>query len=113
MALLIDRKGGTLSSNEAINYLWPNEDPSEKLSNRYRKLAMKLKNTLTKYGIEHILLNNHGIRSIDVSAVTCDYYEMLAGNEKYSKMFSNSYMMDYSWGEETLAKLWNYTRSGF
>jgi hypothetical protein len=111
MALLIDRKGGTLTSNEAISYLWPDEDMCEKLSSRYRKLAMKLKNTLTKYGIERILINNHGIRNIDVSAITCDCYEMLAGNEKYCKVFSNSYMADYSWGEETLAKLWNYTRS--
>jgi PAS domain S-box-containing protein len=111
MALLIDRKGGTLTSSEAISYLWPDEDMNVKLSNRYRKLAMKLKNTLTKYGIEHILINNHGIRSIDVSAVTCDCYEMLAGNEKYSKVFSNSYMTDYSWSEETLARLYNYTQS--
>jgi hypothetical protein len=73
---------------------------------------MKLKNTLVKYGIEHILINNHGIRSINVSAITCDCYEMLAGNEEYRKTFSNSYMVDYSWGEETLAKLWNYTGTG-
>jgi hypothetical protein len=112
MALLIDRNGGTLSSNEAISYLWPDEYLCVKLSNRYRKLAMKLKNTLVKYGIEHILINNHGIRSINVSAITCDCYEMLAGNEEYRKTFSNSYMVDYSWGEETLAKLWNYTGTG-
>jgi hypothetical protein len=36
---------------------------------------------------------------------------MLAGNEKYRKIFSNSYMEDYSWGEEMLAKLWNYTQT--
>jgi hypothetical protein len=36
---------------------------------------------------------------------------MLAGNEKYSKVFSNSYMTDYSWSEETLARLYNYTQS--
>jgi hypothetical protein len=106
MALLIDRNGGTLSTAEAIRYLWEDETASERVSNRYRKLAMRLKNTLTKYGIEHILINNHGIRSINVSAITCDYYELLAGNEKYIKHFHNSYMSDYSWAEETLAALW-------
>jgi hypothetical protein len=111
MALLIDRKGGTLSTNEAISYLWPDEEPSKTLASRYRKLASKLKATLQKYGIEHILINNNGIRSIDMAAVTCDCYEMLTGNEKYIKVFSNSYMTDYSWGEETLAKLWNYTQT--
>jgi hypothetical protein len=111
LALLIDLRGGTLSANEAISYLWPDENLNDRLSNRYRKVAMKLKNTLAKYGIEHILINNHGIRSIDVSAITCDCYEMLAGNEKYNRSFSNSYLPDYSWGEGTLARLWNYTRS--
>jgi hypothetical protein len=109
MALLIDRNGGTISSREAISYLWEDEDNDEKVASRYRKLAMNLKNTLSKYGIEHILINNHGVRSIDVTAVTCDYYEMLGGNEKYQKTFHNIYMSDYSWAEDTLATLWEYS----
>jgi PAS domain S-box-containing protein len=109
LALLIDRNGGTLTPNEAISYLWEEEDANEKVSARYRKLAMGLKNTLAKHGIEHILINNRGVRSINVSALTCDYYEMLAGNEKYQSTFHNAYMTDYSWGEDTLATLWDYS----
>jgi PAS domain S-box-containing protein len=108
MALLIDRNGGTLSPNEAISYLWE-EEVNDKLAARYRKLAMGLKNTLAKHGIENILINNRGVRSINVSSLTCDYYELLAGNEKYKNAFHNSYMADYSWGEETLATLWDYS----
>jgi two-component SAPR family response regulator len=109
MALLIDRRGGTLTSGEAISYLWENEEPDDRVTRRYRKLAMGLKNTLTKYGIEHILINNHGIRSIDVSAIECDYYELLKGNSEYKNSFHNLYMSDYSWAEETLATLWDYS----
>jgi hypothetical protein len=109
MALLIDRNGGTLTPNQAIGYLWEDEEISERISSRYRKLAMNLKNTLTKNGIEHILINNHGTRSINVSEIKCDYYELLAGNEKYINAFHNSYMSDYSWAEETLATLWDYS----
>jgi PAS domain S-box-containing protein len=109
MALLIDRNGGTLSPSEAISYLWEDVEPTEKVASRYRKLAMSLKNTLEKYGIGHILLNNHGVRSVDVSAIKCDYYELLAGNEKYKNTFHNSYMTNYSWAEETLATLWDYS----
>jgi hypothetical protein len=109
MALLIDRNGGTLSPHEAISYLWEDEEISEKVSSRYRKLAMSLKNTLQKYGIENIIINNRGIRSIDVSAIKCDYYEMLAGNKSYQNTFHNMYMTDYSWGEETLSTLWDYS----
>jgi PAS domain S-box-containing protein len=109
MALLIDRNGGTLSSNEAISYLWEDEESSDRVSARYRKLAMCLKNTLVKYGIDHILINNHGIRSVDVNAFQCDYYELLKGNEKYKNSFHNVYMADYSWAEDTLATLWDYS----
>jgi hypothetical protein len=109
MALLIDRNGGTISPHEAISYLWEDETITDKLSTRYRKLAMNLKNTLAKYGIEHILINNRGVRSVNVSAITCDYYEMISGNEKYKSAFHNSYMMDYSWAEDTLATLWDYS----
>jgi hypothetical protein len=70
---------------------------------------MGLKNTLAKHNIEHIVINNHGVRNINVSAITCDYYELLAGNEHYKKMFHNFYMSDYSWAEDTLATLWDYS----
>jgi hypothetical protein len=81
----------------------------DKLLARYRKLAMGLKKTLTKYGISHIVINHAGVRSIDVNAIQCDYYELLKGNEQFTKSFHNVYMADYSWGEETLASLWDYS----
>jgi hypothetical protein len=109
MALLIDRNGGTITPSEAISYLWPEEAADERTSAKYRKLAMGLKKTLQKYGIADILVNHNGIRSIDTSAVRCDYYELLAGNEKYRRAFHNAYMTDYSWSEDTLATLWDYS----
>jgi hypothetical protein len=109
LALLIDRNGGTLSPSEAITYLWEDEPADEHTSARYRKLAMGLKRTLEKYSIEDIIINHNGVRSIDTSLLTCDYYELLDGNPKYKQAFHNSYMTDYSWSEDTLATLWDYT----
>jgi PAS domain S-box-containing protein len=109
LALLIDRNGGSMTSNDAISYLWEDEYPDEKIKARFRKLAMGLKRTLQQYDIGHILINHNGIRSVDVQAFTCDYYEMLAGNEQYTKTFHNSYMEDYSWSERTLGTLWDYS----
>jgi hypothetical protein len=109
MALLIDRNGGTLTPTDAIGYLWENETLDERLKARFRKLAMGLKKTLQNYGIEHILINNNGVRSIDTSALTCDYYELLAGNAQYVRAFHNSYMSEYSWSERTLATLWDFS----
>jgi hypothetical protein len=109
MALLIDRNGGTVGTNEAISYLWGNETPDERVFRRYRKLCTTLKATLSKYGIEHLVINKRGIRSIDVTALTCDYYELLTGNQKYREIFHNVYLPDYSWAEDTLASLWDYS----
>ena len=109
MALLIDRNGGTLTSAEAISYLWETSEPDARLKAHYRKVAMGLKNTLRQYGIEDILISHNGIRSIDTSAMTCDYYELLAGNTQYVHSFHNCYMTDYSWAEETLGTLWDYS----
>ena len=110
MALLIDRHGGSLTSKEAISYLWEvagNAD--ERIKARFRKLAMGLKRTLEKYGIEHILVSNKGTRHININAIKCDYYELLAGNAVYVQSFHNSYMSEYSWSEHTLAALWDYS----
>jgi PAS domain S-box-containing protein len=109
LALLIDRNGGTLTTDQAITYLWEDEPVDEHLYARYRKLAMGLKKTLAKYGIEHILINHGGVRSIDTTALLCDYYELLKGNEHYIKSFHNAYMTDYSWADDTLATLWDYS----
>ena len=109
MALLIDRNGGTLTSSEASDCLWPDTFPDERIRARYRKLAMGLKRTLEQYDIEGLLINRNGVRSIDTSALTCDYYELLNGNSQYIQSFHNSYMSDYSWNDRTLATLWDYS----
>ena len=109
MALLIDRHGGTLTSADAISFLWEDAAPDDRLKTRYRKLAMGLKHTLEQNHIARILINRNGVRSIDTTALTCDYYELLAGNTKYVQSFHNSYMTDYSWAERTLGSLWDFS----
>ena len=109
MALLIDRNGGTITSADAIGILWEDELPDEKVKTRFRKLAMSLRRTLEHYGIDHILINRNGVRSVDVTAFTCDYYELLAGNSQYVQSFHNSYMSDYPWSERTLGTLWDFS----
>ena len=105
LAILIDRNGGTLNAEEAISILWENEPCGDKQLARYRKLAMKLKNTLSKYGIEDLLIVNRGIRSIDKKIVICDYYKFLEGEPEFVKMFADCYMLNYSWAENTTALL--------
>ncbi len=104
-ALLVDRKGGYVTSEEAIGFLWEDEPASALTLARYRKVALRLKRTLEEYGISDIVETVDGKRRIVMEKVTCDLYNYLSGKEEYSQLFKGSYMTNYSWGETTLGEL--------
>ena len=104
-ALLVDRKGGYVSSEEAISFLWEDETANTVTMSRYRKVALRLKNTLEEYGISDVIEAVDGKRRIVMEKVQCDLYNYLSGKEEYSQLFKGSYLTNYSWGETTLAEL--------
>lgn len=104
-ALLVDRRGGFVSSEEAIAFLWEDEPVSPLTLARYRKVALRLKNILEEYGISDVVETVDGKRRIVTQKVRCDLYDYLSGDEEYSQLFKGSYLTNYSWGENTLAEL--------
>ena len=104
-ALLVDRNGGYISSEEAISYLWEDEPASSVTLARYRKVALRLKNLLEEYGIGDIVESVNGKRRLVTEKVSCDLYDYLTGREEFSQLFKGSYLSNYSWGEVTLAEL--------
>ena len=109
-ALLVDRKGGYVTSEEAISFLWEDEPASSLTFSRYRKVALRLKSTLEEYGISDIVEAVDGKRRIVMDKVDCDLYKYLSGKEEYSQLFKGSYLTNYSWGETTLGELTNNER---
>lgn len=104
-ALLVDRKGGFVTSEEAISFLWEDDPVNSVTLSRYRKVALRLKNTLEEYGIADVVEVVDGKRRIDTEKVQCDLYDYLSGKEEHSSLFKGSYLSNYSWGETTLAEL--------
>lgn len=104
-ALLVDRRGGFVSSEEAIGFLWEDEPVNPVTLSRYRKVALRLKNILEEYGIADIVESVDGTRRIVMEKVQCDLYNYLSGKEEYAQLFKGSYLTNYSWGENTLAEL--------
>lgn len=104
-ALLVDRRGGYISSEEAISFLWEDEPVNPVTLSRYRKVALRLKNTLEEYGIADVVETVDGKRRIVTENVQCDLYDYLTGREEYAQTFKGSYLNNYSWGENTLAEL--------
>lgn len=107
-ALLVDRKGGFVSSEEVISFLWEDEPINTVTLARYRKVALRLKNTLEEYGISDVIESVNGKRRIVMEKVHCDLYDYLSGKEEYSQLFKGSYLTNYSWGETTLGELSNH-----
>lgn len=106
-ALLVDRKGGYVTSEEAISFLWEDEPANTVTLSRYRKVALRLKNTLEEYGISDVIESVDGKRRIVLEKVQCDLYNYLSGKEEYAQLFKGSYLTNYSWGETTLGELSN------
>ena len=104
-ALLIDRRGGFVSSEEAISFLWEDEPVNSVTLARYRKVALRLKNILEEYGIADIVEAVDGKRRIVTEKVDCDLYDYLSGRKEFAGLFKGSYLTNYSWGETTLAEL--------
>ena len=104
-ALLVDRKGGFVSSEEAISYLWEDEPANPVTLARYRKVALRLKNLLEEYGISEIVESVNGKRRLVTEKVSCDLLDYLSGEAEYAQLFKGSYLSNYSWAETTLAEL--------
>lgn len=105
LALLVDRRGGFVSSGEAIAALWENSAADTRTLSRYRKVAMRLKNILEDYGILDILEIEKGLRRIVPERVECDLYHYLTGRPEYAQTYKGSYMLNYSWAEVTHSEL--------
>ena len=105
LALLVDRRGGFVSSEEAIGFLWEDESSNPVTLARYRKVALRLKNTLEEYGVPDIMVSVNGQRRLATDKISCDLYDYLTGREEYAQLFKGSYLTNYSWGEVTLAEL--------
>lgn len=107
LALLVDRRGGFVTSEEAICFLWEDEPVNSVTLSRYRKVALRLKNILEEYGIADIVEAIDGKRRIVPEKVGCDLYDYLTQKEEYAQLFKGSYLTNYSWGETTLGELLN------
>lgn len=105
LALLIDREGGTVNSDQIIGILWEDRPNDENTQNLCSKLVKTLKKELSDYQIEDLLITNRGIRRINKNRMECDLYQLLAGDPKVMGQYMGEYMVEYSWAESRMASL--------
>ena len=112
LALLVDRRGGFVTSADIITALWEDEPITAQTRTRCRKVALRLNRTLEANGAGHIIESVRGKRRIVPEAVACDLFDFLSPVPNRKAAFRGSYLKNYSWAEATLAELMqNYYRS--
>lgn len=107
LALLIDKRGASVTSSEAITYLYEDAALDNKVKENYKKIAYTLKKTLKENGILHIINDRYNSLSINPEYIECDYYEFLKNNDEALRLYNGYYMPQYSWAEETNGLLYS------
>lgn len=105
LALCIDRCGGNVSMEEAIDVLWPDHPYDMRVKALYRRTVLCLRKTLCSHGIARMFEANRAECHVNFGEICCDYYEYLAGVETAKNSYQREYMYEYSWAEETNARL--------
>lgn len=105
LALLVDRNGGVVSNAEALYAIWEDETCADNRLRLCRKAYDKLTDILEANGISDLVIKGERGRMLNKHICDADYFNFLSGNKKAVEEFSDVYLEGYSWGEETLAKL--------
>ena len=108
LALLIDRRGGIVTTDQMISVLWEDRPNDESTQNLCSKLVKQLQKELKDAGAQDMLVVCRGSRRVDPDSFECDIYEMLDGSQKVKEQYIGEYMLDYSWSENRTALLDRY-----
>ncbi|MGN0571131.1 MAG: response regulator transcription factor [Candidatus Fimenecus sp.] len=101
LALLVDRRGGSVSTENAISMLWPDRDYDETVQSLFRKVLKSLRVSLADAGISDILIDVRNQRSVDTDKFTCDLYALLQKNKTAMESYTGEYMLGYQWAQTT------------
>lgn len=101
-AFLVDRNEAGVTAKQICAVLFPDDTDDTKNSAYLRQLVMDLKNTLKSVGAEAVLCHETPCYRVDTNLLKCDYFTYL---ENGKPEFHGEYMTQYSWAEETCARL--------
>ena len=102
LAVLVDRNGAGMTAKQICAILFPDDTDDTKNAAYLRQLVLDLKNTLKAIHAENVLKHDTPYYRIDTDLVKCDYLSFLqTGKPK----FHGEYMAQYSWAEDTCARL--------
>lgn len=108
LAFLISLKGATANRNEICANIFEETVSLEKANINFRQVFSSLMKDLKSYGFEDVVIHSTNVYSIDVSKVSCDYYDYLTGKATPQNSYYGEFMNQYSWAEQYIYALENY-----
>lgn len=104
-AYLVDQRGAVVGMRTVEAALWEDARSKTVSSSYLRTLVSDLKHTLESYGHDNVIVRRYGEIGIDCSLISCDYYDLLAGDPSALASWRGEYMSQYSWAEPTKAAI--------
>lgn len=99
LALLVDRRGNSITTREACAVLWEDEPYTTTRKNYFQAVVSDLRTTLRSAGAGGILVKSHNALSIDPTQLDCDSYRFFDGDPQAVNSYRGDYMRNYSWAE--------------
>lgn len=106
LALLVDRRGGVVTMEQAADLLWEDRAYDDMVKRLYRKAVGYLNDVFEGTGF---FLSDRGSCHIAPAAADCDYFKLLDHPAEEAAHYDGEYLLDYSWGETTNGKLTQLT----
>lgn len=102
LALLVDRNGGVVTMEQAVDLLWEERAYDDTVKRLYRKAVGHLQQLFLGTGF---FRSDRGSCYICPSQASCDLFQMLDNPMVGRRRYHGEYLLDYSWGELTNGKL--------
>lgn len=100
LALLVSKRGGSLTTEELIAFMYPDRPNCISTQNLSCKMKNTLKKELEKNNAAHIISTIRGAIRCNPKYFNCDYYDALAGDLSAQRKFLGEYMSQYDWAED-------------
>jgi len=104
-AYLIDRQGASCTMNEVAAVLFEDGDDSKSMKTHLRVIVNALQSALKDAGAKNVIIKEFNKISVNVKAISCDYYTYKASPMDSFNSYRGEYMAQYSWAEATNATI--------
>lgn len=97
-ALCIAQRGGTVSTYEILEKLWPGRTVARASdTSGYRKAIRSLFETLREYHVEDLFERRYGYCRIAPEEIDCDYYRLMDFDRTAAAAYGGQILPEYPW----------------